>query len=191
MLWHERGDISSLRSVSPSKIISLDVETTGLNPRIDEVLQLAIARGDGPVMLNEFFGADRHCCWRNSQHIHGITPEVVEGRPSLMTRSQEITDLLRSCALLIGYNLRFDCAFLRSAGVELPNAMRFDVIREAAPYIGRKHESGSFHSWVSLEKCAQFFGYMHRAHNALDDARITLACYWHVIDLMGDTSKAK
>lgn len=34
----------------------IDVETTGLNPKVSEVLQLAIIDGDdGSVVLNEFF----------------------------------------------------------------------------------------------------------------------------------------
>lgn len=38
------------------RVAVIDTETTGLNPRISEVLQLAIIDGeDGSVVMNEFF----------------------------------------------------------------------------------------------------------------------------------------
>lgn len=38
------------------RVAVIDTETTGLNPKISEVLQLAIIDGnDGSVVMNEFF----------------------------------------------------------------------------------------------------------------------------------------
>lgn len=40
-LWYRTGDISAQRELSRDRVVCLDVETTGLDPRTDEVLQVA------------------------------------------------------------------------------------------------------------------------------------------------------
>ena len=35
--WFEEGDVSWLRSLSPDRIVAIDVETTGLDPEVDEI----------------------------------------------------------------------------------------------------------------------------------------------------------
>ena len=40
-LWYRTGDITALRELSRDRVVCLDAETTGLDPRSDEVLQMA------------------------------------------------------------------------------------------------------------------------------------------------------
>ena len=182
MLWYESGDLSPVREVPPEKVICFDVETTGLDPRYDEVLQLAAVCGDGAVMFNDTFGIERRRQWRRALRVHGISPEMVAGRPSLRVRAGELSSLFQKADLLVGYNLPFDFAFLRAAGVGLPNVLRFDVMREFAPVLHRKASFRKSCSWVKLEVCARYYGLAFQAHDALEDARVTLSCFWSMLD---------
>lgn len=181
MTWYESGDLSPIREVPPERVICFDAETTGLDPRYDEVLQLAALRGDGSVMFNDTFGVERRRQWCRAQRVHGISPEMVEDRPSLSVRAGELSSLFQGADLLVGYNLPFDCAFLRAAGVELPDVLRFDVMREFAPVLQRKASSRKSCSWVKLEVCARHYDLIINAHDALEDARATLSCFWSML----------
>lgn len=44
-------------------IVCLDVETTGLDRDELEILQLSMVRGDGQVLMNEYFKPERHEEW--------------------------------------------------------------------------------------------------------------------------------
>ena len=59
MLWYERGDVSPLWELAPEEMLCLDVETTGLKAGFDEVLQLALVRGDDLMLMNGLFGTER------------------------------------------------------------------------------------------------------------------------------------
>lgn len=49
-----------LRGYDPNKVLTVDVETTGLDRSYDDVLQLAIVEYDEDVRLNGFYGSSRH-----------------------------------------------------------------------------------------------------------------------------------
>ena len=154
MPWYERGDVSPLLAVPRERIVCLDTETTGLNPQRDEVLQLALVRGDGAVLANELYGAERHARWPAAQRVHGIAPEMVQGRAPLRAHTAEVSTLLAPSGFLVGYNLRFDLAFLRAAGVVIPRVRTFDVMREVAPVFRRRSRDGKRAAWVRLVVCA-------------------------------------
>lgn len=48
-----------LRRYDPNKVLTVDVETTGLDRSYDDVLQLAIVEYDEDVRLNGFYGSSR------------------------------------------------------------------------------------------------------------------------------------
>ncbi len=182
MLWYERGDVSPLWELAPEEMLCLDVETTGLKAGFDEVLQLALVRGDDLMLMNGLFGTERRKCWPNAQHVHGIAPVDVDGLPSLRMRSSEVSSILSGAKLLIGYNLVFDLAFLKAAGVHIPHIMQFDVMREVAPVIGRRKRHGAGFDWVRLEQCVRHYGVQLHPHDALEDAQATLLCFWRMLE---------
>ena len=60
-------------------MLVLDTETTGLNPRRDEVLSLSIVNREGQALLDERFGTVRNRRWDTAQAVHGIAPSDVAG----------------------------------------------------------------------------------------------------------------
>lgn len=155
----------------------LDTETTGFDPRNDEVLSLSIIDKDGNVLFDELFGAARHDRWDCAQAVHGIAPRDVLGRVPLADRAPHVAAVLARPTLIVGYNLAFDLAFLESAGIAPPAATpRFDVMRAFAHAHGLRDGRHGTRRWVSLEACARHYGHAFHAHTSLDDARATLFC---------------
>ena len=181
-LWYRTGDISALRELSSDRIVSLDVETTGLDPRSDEVLQIALVRGDGEVLLSRYVRPEHHSSWPLAQRTHGISSSMVEGCPSLALLKPEIEELFKDIDLIVGYNVTFDLSFLQAAGVSIGRAPAFDVMREFAPVAGRWDSYRQRYDWVSLVHCARFYGISLRAHDACEDARATLGCFWAMLE---------
>lgn len=180
-LWYRTGDISALRELSRDRVVCLDVETTGLDPRTDEVLQIAFVRGDGEVLLSCYVRPEHHSSWPLAQRTHGISPSMVEGCPSLASLKPEIERVFEDVDLIVGYNVAFDLLFLQTAGVSFGNASVFDVMREFAPVAGRWDADRQRYAWVSLAYCARRYGVPLRAHDALGDAQATLGCFWAMV----------
>lgn len=180
-LWYRTGDISALRMLSRDRVVCLDVETTGLDPRSDEVLQIAFVRGDGEVLLSCYVRPEHHSSWPLAQRTHGISPSMVEGCPSLALLKPEIEKFFEGTDLIVGYNVAFDLMFLQAADISFGNASVFDVMREFAPVAGRWDTDRQRYAWVSLTHCAMYYGIPLRAHDALGDAQATLGCFWAMI----------
>ena len=180
-LWYRTGDISALHELSRDRVVCLDVETTGLDPRSDEALQIALVRGDGEVLLSRYVRPEHHSSWPLAQRTHGISPSMVEGCASLASLKPEIEKVFEDVDLIVGYNVAFDLSFLQAAGASFGNALVFDVMREFAPVAGRWDADSQRYAWVSLAYCAKYYRVPLRAHDALGDARATLGCFWAMI----------
>lgn len=167
-------------SIPDDAVVCLDTETTGVSVRRDEVLQVSLVRGDGVVLLNELVKPDRHVSWHEAERIHGITPQQVEEAGSLHDLVPDIDRIMSNAQLVVGYNVRFDMGFLERAGVRLPLCPLFDVMKAFAPIANVRGEDGSF-IWRPLEECARYYGVTFEPHDALEDARATLACFKRMV----------
>jgi DNA polymerase-3 subunit epsilon len=56
----------------------MDLETTGLDPRIDEIVEIGILDEDGQVLLDTLVRPVRHQYWPGAQRVHGIAPADVQ-----------------------------------------------------------------------------------------------------------------
>lgn len=174
MSWYSSGGLSDLLAIEPRATVSFDVETTGVS-RYDEILQLAIVRGDGAVLMNERFCPDRHTSWKSAERVHGIGPSDVVGARKLWEARLGIQALFDNASLIVGYNLPFDMGFLRRASIIFHSCFAFDVMREFAPVANVRH--GASYRWRTLGECARHYGVSFHAHDALEDAQATLECY--------------
>ena len=183
--WYESGDISSLSTMPPEKILCVDVETTGVDPSHDEIVQIGIIRGDGEVLASHYIRPERHVDWPAAQRVHGITPATVAGCPPLTHFARKLQSYFAGARLVVGYNVSFDLAFLRAAGILHESVPTFDVMREFAPVAGRWDPVRRRYAWVSLEYCARYYSFHGRAHDALEDAQATLWCFWSMLERGG------
>ncbi|MGO1541995.1 MAG: exonuclease domain-containing protein [Luteimonas sp.] len=104
-----------LRSPPPGEWVSLDLETTGLEPKRDHILSLAaVPVRNGQVLLSERFERrirpDRDFGIESARH-HYITPEEAAAGIQVTRAVREFLHWLGSRSLL-GYHLAFDLAML-------------------------------------------------------------------------------
>ncbi len=160
------------------KLLVIDVETTGLKPHRDEVIALTILDDQGSVILDERFGTRQHQRWDRAENVHGISPDDVKGLPALTDRTDHVTEILKEASGLIGYNLAFDLAFMKSAGVQWAlDLPLYDVMKDFARAHGLHSGQHPQGRWVPLVDCARYYGYEFKPHSSFEDARATLFCF--------------
>lgn len=146
----------------------LDTETTGLG-RQDEIVQIGIVDKKGEMVMDKLIkptipippGASK---------VHGIYDRHVEDAPNFKDIYTELSKLLAG-QTVIAYNMTFDRRMMRQSGDKyaLPEIrMNWDcAMRQYARYKGRKTSLGRAVIQEGLQ--------VKDAHNALGDARMTLA----------------
>lgn len=166
--------------VNPADIICLDTETTGVYGN-DEILQLSVINGNGEVLFNELLRPKNVAEWPGAEAIHGISPDMVTGKPTIDQYMPQLNSIMSAAKLIIGYNLQFDLGFLRRAGIEWPKETQtFDVMTEFAEIYGEWNNYFRDYKWQKLCVCAEYFGYEGNGnfHDSLEDIRATLFCYY-------------
>lgn len=143
--------------------IYLDTETTGLDPaRGDAIVEVAIVDAAGRTLIDTLVDPQRDIPWQATR-VHGISRDMVDGKPTLAQLMPRILDIVRDEDVVI-YNARFDAPFFpgrlsQAAGVHCA------MIRFAAALDGGR--------WRRLDVAARHAG--HRwtgaAHRALADAQ--------------------
>lgn len=163
----------------PARIV-LDTETTGLDPRRDELLQISVLDADtGATVLNTYVRPIWTLEWPQAQNIHGITPEMVAEAPTLAELHLELRAIFGTAREIIGYNTFFDLAFLEPYGISSYREI-VDVMMDFAPIYGEWSEYHDDYKWQSLSTCASYFGYdwgEDKVHDSLADCKATLFCY--------------
>lgn len=91
--------------------VYLDLETTGLDARGDEILEIAIVQSDGLVLLNSFVKPVHVSQWPEAQAINCISPAMVKNAPSLLDIRSQIVDAVAGRGVYI-WNASFDREFL-------------------------------------------------------------------------------
>lgn len=159
----------------PLSYAVLDVETTGLSPRQDRILEIAIVRlaADGRP-IDEWNTRLDPQGPVGATHIHGITQSDVDGKPLFSSLAPTLAELLGSLPV-VAHNASFDLAFLRGefgrAGWDMPWISTFCTL------------GGSYDYFPGLDRrrlsdCCWAAGVRHdQAHSALGDARATAALF--------------
>ena len=172
-----------LRPAPPGEWVSLDLETTGLDPKQDHILSLAaVPVRDGRVLTSERFErrirADREFGIESIRH-HRITPaEAAEG-VSVTAAVRDFLHWLQGRTLL-GYHLGFDLAMLSPhvralTGFGLPNP-RVDLAEAYAARARRAHPNAPPN--LDFQHIAHSLGVPVLArHTALGDA-VTVGLCW-------------
>ena len=168
------------------KVICLDTETTGVDPKRDEVLTLSIIDGEGNVLFDRMFKPERTTAWPSASKVNRIYPEDVEGCAPIGESLGEIDAILADATRIVGYNLNFDLGFLDAAGACIPETgVEFwDPMVLFAELYGEWNPRRGEYKWQKLTKAAEFTGYEWdgAAHGSLADARATLAVLAWCID---------
>lgn len=149
----------------------IDTETTGLSPKVNRTLELAVIRldGDGRT-IDEWVQRFHPDGPVGATHIHGITERDVANAPRFIELLPEINNRLAG-TVIVAHNARFDLAFLRAeytrAGWTLPWLEPVCTLHASHHYLPGLNRR-------RLPDCCAALGVQHvAAHSALGDARST------------------
>ena len=97
--------------------VYMDCETTGINPKKDEILSLAIVNGSRGVVFSSLFKPVRRKIWPGAERINGIGPETVADERPIAYYKEEIERIIGRADKIYGYNIDFDLEMLANAGI--------------------------------------------------------------------------
>ena len=160
------------------KTIILDTETTGIGED-DEILQLSIIDENESTLYNEYFKPRYKTSWPRAEAVNHISPEMVNDKPTIYEKQNEIQKIMSEVSTVIGYNVEFDLRMLRRAGIYLnPFAEKIDVMKRFADYYGDYDPKHKRYKYKSLKLCAETLGYEeNNLHDSLEDCKATLFAY--------------
>jgi ATP-dependent DNA helicase DinG len=152
-------------------IVAVDLETTGLDPDYDRIIEIGAVKFQGDEILDEWQSlVDPGCPIPPSiTQLTGISDGDVEGAPRF---SRVLPQLRRfiGAAPVLGHNVRFDLNFLSLNGLSLQNTVidTYALASVLRPDVPR----------YSLSSLAVLFGVpIGDAHRALADAYMTAGVY--------------
>lgn len=153
--------------------VVIDVETTGLKPACDEIIELSAILFEDYEPIKKF---DRYVKPRNpvpfeATAINNITNEQLADCQSI----EEILPLFVDfCGQfnLVGHNLEFDLRFLWCAGYDFTNKKRkyYDTLSICKKHLKRDDDVDNY----KLKTICEYYDiYIDNAHNSLSDSYAT------------------
>lgn len=159
--------------------IILDLETTGVDPQSDKIIEFAAIKID-PLTLTEIQRLEIliHPEREIPEIIEQITwigPSMLKDCPIFSDVSDDIQAFLGN-ACIIGHNITFDVSFLKSHGIHLQKNSLLDTFF---------FSNFLFHDAVSLSLwhiCESLWIELTQAHRAMQDVEATYKLFLHIID---------
>lgn len=188
-LFQTRADTQHLddRRLIDLAYTVFDTETTGLNPsKGDEIIQIGAARiVNNRLLSQEVFDQlvdPRRGIPAQTIPIHGITPDMVAGKPHI----GQVLPAFHAFAqdtVLVAHNAAFDMKFLELK--EASTGLKFDhPVLDTLLLSAVVHPNQTSHR---LEAIAERFGVMVMGrHTAVGDAMVTAEVFLRLIPLLAD-----
>lgn len=165
----------------------VDLETTGLMPGLDEIMEIAAIKvSNGKILseVSELLHIDKKLP-QHVQELTGITPEI------LASQGKDPKDTLAKFLQyvggdrVVGHNVAFDVAFIRAGckkyGLEQFNNLEVDTRQIAHQRVPQLKN-------YQLQTVAEQLGIqVNRMHRALDDCKTTLKIYHKMMEKEEDS----
>jgi DNA polymerase-3 subunit epsilon/ATP-dependent DNA helicase DinG len=157
-------------------IVALDIETTGLDPNSDAIIEIGAVRFSGARVEGEWsalINPGRPIPSFITQ-LTGISNEMVRNAPPIRAVLQELVDFVGDAPVL-GHNVRFDLSFLQKNHILKENEAvdTYELASVLMPTATR----------YNLGALGQQLGVLLPAtHRALDDARVTHGIYVQLLE---------
>jgi len=157
------------------RIVVVDIETTGLSPNYDRIIEVGAVAVEGGEITDEFHSLvdpGRPIPW-HAQKVHGITDEMLMGQPRPEKILPQVHDFFGRSAL-VAHNARFDLAFLQREfsrlGLELGarSHCTLQLARQMLPRLPNHRLETVAKHLLGKELIEG-----RQLHRALNDARVT------------------
>lgn len=149
--------------------LALDLETTGLHPERDRIIEIGAVKYKNGVEIEQFsvFVKIYHPLPEKIIELTGITDEMLAGGYDEKTALTEFLKFAEGMPVLLGHNIGFDFSFLKVAAARF--GMEFE--REALDtwqFAKKLHPELASRTLSAL--CAHYKIVQKRAHRAVEDA---------------------
>ena len=94
------------------RVLFFDLELTGVYNH-DEILSISITDGNGRVIMDTLVKPEHKKKWKQTEKIHGITPEMVVDAPSLKELTPRIKEIFADADVLIAYGVSTDYSHIK------------------------------------------------------------------------------
>jgi ATP-dependent Lhr-like helicase len=158
----------------------IDVETTGLDPLRDRIVEVAILRLDGDgALVRSYMTVLHNDSGAGPTHIHGLTAGDLAGAPTFSDIAGDLAELLDG-AVLVAHNAMFHSAML-TAEFARTGAVPDDLLILCTLDLARRFSPGQ--RSLALADCAAEEGIpLAQAHTAGHDAQATAQLLLRYLD---------
>jgi DNA polymerase-3 subunit epsilon/ATP-dependent DNA helicase DinG len=158
--------------------VAIDVETTGLSPESDTIIEIGAVKFKGRAISDTFQSLinPQRKLGSFTRRFTGITQKEVETAPLFSSIAGSLEDFIGDLPI-VGHNINFDLGFLSAQGFEIsnPKTDTWDLAYVLSP----------LSTEYSLQKLASSFNIpQQRAHRALEDATVTSRLFCELVDHM-------
>ncbi len=172
------------QDIQPSPLddvwIALDLETTGLDPDSDEIIEVGAVKFQGGKVLDTFqsFVNPGRSLSSFITRYTGISQRDVDGAPPFSSVGDELSGFVGTTPM-VGHNLPFDLSFLAVKGLR-PSGPVCDTWDMAYVLMPEQRE-------YSLSKLAAALGVSHpKPHSALDDAEAARGVFLKLAEMASE-----
>ena len=158
----------------------LDLETTGLDPQKNEIIEISAVRlgekFEEIAVFDELIKSENKIP-KNIEMLTGISFKMTKNSPKISEIRQKFSNFIKPDDLICGHNINFDIQFLRQKNFTLsPNSLDTFLLSQIfCPQIPSH----------SLEFLAHFFEISHRnAHRALSDVKTNIKIFKKFLEIL-------
>lgn len=154
--------------------ISIDLETTGLNPKLDKIIEIGAVKVENGAITETFetFVNPGKKLEERIVELTGICDVDLADAPYIEEILPKLIDFLGDYTL-IGHSILFDYSFLKKAAVN--QKLTFEKQAIDTLKIARRFLTDLEHR--SLDYLCDYYQIPHHAHRALEDAKATNILY--------------
>ncbi len=165
-----RGIVCGMEISMYDTYVSIDLETTGLNPKRDRIIEIGAIRVEQGQIVEEFstFVDPGRKLEERITELTGIRDEDLTDAPQLDEVFPKLLEFMGELPLL-GHSILFDYSFLKKAAVD--RKISFERSAVDTLQIARKYLPELPHR--NLEYLCRYYEIHHHAHRALEDAKAT------------------
>lgn len=170
----------------PNDYVIIDIETTGLSPELDSIIEVAAQRYENGVKTDSFSSLvkpdniyeDGTFVDKFIEELTGITNEMLSSAPDAKSVMQQYYDFIGD-SVLIGHNVNFDINFIYDNFLEYISKPLANDYIDTMRLSRRAHPEEPRHR---LKDLASRYGIDYNfSHRALSDCEITQSCYENIV----------
>lgn len=167
---------------------ALDIETTGLNPKLDRIIEVGAVRVRGGKVTDiyESFVNPGRVLEERICSLTGINEDMLKDAPEAGDIIVSLMDFIGE-DILVGHKILFDYSFIKKTAVNSKLSFEkkgIDTLKLANRFLQELPSR-------KLEYLCRYYGIEHTAHRALGDARAASDLYLRLKELFYKEENAK